>query len=276
MQILLIFDPVHRVKNISFSSKHLIFIGLFLLVILAPMSWIWNSASGVVKEALHTEALKRQGLGDVSASSEAIRETKLIQLRIHLDLLQDKFDQLTLAKGGPLRSYGASGSIDQSESYEVRLDRAYSESIALDSRLDTFQKEQKLRLGATNTMPTASPLPIPLKASSSLGYRIDPFTNQMAWHQGVDFQAAYGTPILATGSGKVIRATWDSDYGFVIDIQHQHSVITRYAHAQVLLVKQGDWVSKSQMIARVGSTGRSTGPHLHYEVLKDIKNLAKG
>jgi murein DD-endopeptidase MepM/ murein hydrolase activator NlpD len=107
------------------------------------------------------------------------------------------------------------------------------------------------------------------QASSGLGYRIDPLTQQTAWHEGTDFPAAYGTPILATAEGVVIRAAWDQEYGYVVDVQHKNSVVTRYAHAQEILVKQGDFVKQSQAIAKVGSTGRSTGPHLHYEVLRD-------
>ena len=106
------------------------------------------------------------------------------------------------------------------------------------------------------------------QASSGLGYRPDPFTGKVAWHEGTDFPAAFGTPILATADGTVIRSSWDAEYGNVVDVQHKNSVITRYAHAQELLVKPGDFVRKSQMIAKVGSTGRSTGPHLHYEVLR--------
>jgi murein DD-endopeptidase MepM/ murein hydrolase activator NlpD len=73
----------------------------------------------------------------------------------------------------------------------------------------------------------------------------------------------------------VIRAAWDEEYGFVVDLQHKNAVVTRYAHAQELLVKLGDQVKQSQVIAKVGSTGRSTGPHLHYEVLRNGQSLAK-
>lgn len=101
---------------------------------------------------------------------------------------------------------------------------------------------------------------------SRFGSRIDPFTGRHSRHEGIDFVAARGTPILAAASGVVIRSGYHSGYGYMIDIQHADDVVTRYAHASKLLVKEGDRVRIGQEIAKVGSTGRSTGPHLHFEV----------
>jgi murein DD-endopeptidase MepM/ murein hydrolase activator NlpD len=98
--------------------------------------------------------------------------------------------------------------------------------------------------------------------------RIDPITQTEARHHGIDLKAAYGTPIFASAEGLVIRAGWDRDYGYVIEIEHPYRMISRYAHAMELLVKKGDAVYRQQIIARVGSTGKSTGPHLHYELFQ--------
>jgi murein DD-endopeptidase MepM/ murein hydrolase activator NlpD len=117
-------------------------------------------------------------------------------------------------------------------------------------------------------LPTGLPLPSFIKPSSGSGYRLDPISGQLAWHEGTDYTAAHGTPIKTTGNGVVVRAGWDTEYGNVVDIKHPNAVITRYAHAQTLFVKVGDVVQQSQVIATVGSTGRSTGPHLHYEVIR--------
>jgi hypothetical protein len=84
-----------------------------------------------------------------------------------------------------------------------------------------------------------------------------------------------GAWTLPPAEGVVIRAAWDQEYGYVVDVQHKNAIVTRYAHAQELLVKQGDFVKQSQVIAKVGSTGRSTGPHLHYEVIRDGVTLGK-
>jgi murein DD-endopeptidase MepM/ murein hydrolase activator NlpD len=102
--------------------------------------------------------------------------------------------------------------------------------------------------------------------SSDFGFRIDPFTGMRAFHEGIDFSATTGTPIVATASGKVIRAEKHSQYGKIVEIDHGNGLVTRYAHSSDLLVNKGDLVVRGQAIATVGSTGRSTGPHLHFEV----------
>jgi murein DD-endopeptidase MepM/ murein hydrolase activator NlpD len=102
--------------------------------------------------------------------------------------------------------------------------------------------------------------------SSNFGWRIDPFTGRNAFHEGVDFFAEAGTPIAAAASGVVIAAEFHAQYGNMVEIDHGNDLITRYAHASALHVKPGDVVRRGQRIADVGSTGRSTGPHLHFEV----------
>lgn len=107
--------------------------------------------------------------------------------------------------------------------------------------------------------------------SSEFGHRTDPLTRQSALHTGLDFEMAAGNPILAAGAGVVQEAGWDGPYGHAVLIRHQGGYTSRYAHASVLLVKAGEQVSRGQLIARSGNSGRSTGPHLHFEVLKDGK-----
>lgn len=102
--------------------------------------------------------------------------------------------------------------------------------------------------------------------SSNFGYRIDPFSGQQSMHEGIDFPADTGTAIVAAASGKVIYAEWHPAYGKMVEIDHGNGLVSRYAHASKLAVKEGDLVVRGQRIAAVGSTGRSTGPHLHFEV----------
>jgi murein DD-endopeptidase MepM/ murein hydrolase activator NlpD len=102
--------------------------------------------------------------------------------------------------------------------------------------------------------------------SSNYGTRIDPFTRLLAQHPGVDFSAPPGTPILAAGDGLVLRAEYDSAYGNFIEIAHADQFISKYAHASKVHVKAGQRIQRGQVIAEVGNTGRSTGPHLHYEI----------
>jgi hypothetical protein len=102
---------------------------------------------------------------------------------------------------------------------------------------------------------------------SSFGWRIDPFTGRNALHTGLDFQAEPGAPILAAAGGVVVAQEVHPAYGNMIEVDHGNSLITRYAHASRVWVKKGDIVKRGQKIADVGTTGRSTGPHLHFEVL---------
>lgn len=101
---------------------------------------------------------------------------------------------------------------------------------------------------------------------SGFGWRTDPFTGEMARHEGVDFAAPQGTPIHAAAGGVVLVAEHHPVWGNVVEIDHGNALMTRYAHGSRLVVRAGDLVKRGQKIAEVGSTGRSTGPHLHFEV----------
>ena len=101
---------------------------------------------------------------------------------------------------------------------------------------------------------------------SGVGYRMDPFHGTWSFHPGVDIAAPYGTPIYAGKSGKITIAGWYGGYGLCVIIQHGNGYETRYGHMQKIYVKPGMYVSRNKLIGRVGSTGRSLGPHLHFEV----------
>lgn len=102
--------------------------------------------------------------------------------------------------------------------------------------------------------------------SSGYGYRKDPIYGSSKFHEGLDFSASIGTPVYATADGEITVAKREAGYGNCIDIDHGYNYLTRYAHLSEILVKEGSQVKRGQMIGKVGSTGKSTGPHLHYEV----------
>ena len=102
--------------------------------------------------------------------------------------------------------------------------------------------------------------------ASGYGYRRDPIYGTSRFHEGMDFSADTGTPVYATGDGKVTSAGWESGYGNSIDINHGYNYLTRYAHLSEILVKPGQNVKRGDLIGKVGNTGKSTGSHLHYEV----------
>lgn len=117
-------------------------------------------------------------------------------------------------------------------------------------------------------LPSAAPVSTGF-FTSNFGWRIDPFTGQRAMHEGVDFNAEIGTPIRAAAGGIVVYSDYHTGYGNMVEIDHGNGLISRYAHASRRLVKEGDVVLRGQKIGEVGSTGRSTGPHLHFEVLSN-------
>jgi murein DD-endopeptidase MepM/ murein hydrolase activator NlpD len=291
--------PHSKVREISLTARHLVFGGVLSLAVLVGANVAINDLTNQTKDILH--AMETKDLQDKRfiANSEDDYETKLLELQARLDEAQRNLAQLDdlriqLAKtngqinlannvvnlgnaqGGPLSATNAVINLgNQGEQYGARLDRTVQDSIVLSSRVEDIQKSLTKNWDVANSLPTGSPLPLMPQASSGLGYRIDPLTQQSAWHEGTDFPAAYGTPILATAEGVVSRVAFDAEYGYFVDIAHKNGVVTRYAHAQELIVKQGDFVKQSQMIAKVGSTGRSTGPHLHYEVLRDGVTIGK-
>ena len=130
---------------------------------------------------------------------------------------------------------------------------------AIESRLFE-QKIKKLMI------PTQIPVP-EVSTGSGFGWRIDPFTGMSALHQGLDFPAPVGTMVLSAAGGVVVTQEVQPNYGYVIEVDHGNEVLTRYAHLSRSFVKKGDLIKRGQKMAEVGNTGRSTGPHLHFEVL---------
>ncbi|MBX9960513.1 MAG: peptidoglycan DD-metalloendopeptidase family protein [Burkholderiaceae bacterium] len=143
------------------------------------------------------------------------------------------------------------------------LDRVAGQRTDLMSVVESRLFEQKVK---SMMIPTQHPVAFG-GAGSGFGWRIDPFTGRSALHTGIDYQSAAGTAILAAAGGVVVTQEFRPDYGNMVEIDHGKDLVTRYAHASKVMVKKGDLVKRGQKIAEVGSTGRSTGPHLHFEVL---------
>ena len=140
---------------------------------------------------------------------------------------------------------------------DVRDPRFLKLAVAL-SLMDAMER-------ALAAIPTAMPA-ASMMLSSGFGYRSDPFTGGGAMHAGLDFKGPVGTPILAAAEGKVVLAGFHGGYGNMIEIRHANGLVTRYAHLSGLNVRSGQMVERGVQIGRMGSTGRSTGSHLHFEV----------
>ncbi|MBU3630703.1 M23 family metallopeptidase [Polynucleobacter sp. AP-Melu-500A-A1] len=289
MQILLMTSPTAPVREFHLSRQQIISVLIAMVLVLVGVNWFLSSLVNQTRDALLTVNQSNYLSGKEGPLKDADYERKLHELQARLDEAQINLDQLaalkeklkqfssstndsgslnlSAAQGGPLR---LTRQLDSGqESYGVRLDRTIEQSIGLSTQVLELRKAFAQTQVAMKSSPSGLPLPFEVAPSSGLGYRIDPFTNQLAWHDGTDFPAPNGTPILATANGIVIKAGWGGDYGNMVEVKHPNGYITRYAHAQELSVQVGQAIKKSQVIGKSGSTGRSTGPHLHYEIFRE-------
>ncbi len=143
--------------------------------------------------------------------------------------------------------------------------KAFDASLdGLDAALSRLEKVRE----TAREMPFGNPAP-GHEITSRYGNRIDPFLGKLALHAGIDFQAETGQDVKATGAGKITIAGPVTGYGNMVEIDHGRGITTRYGHMSRIIVKEGDTVAAGDVIGRAGSTGRSTGPHIHYEVRRD-------
>ncbi len=194
--------------------------------------------------------------------------TKLISMA---DLKEGEFDFSSVpAMGGNDESLDHAGYAD--EEITRMLDKL---ELALAEKEQQLNVLDELML-AKGLQQEVSPSGMPVDqgwVSSRYGQRNDPFTGKRQFHRGIDFASAEGTPIFSAASGVVTQVSKRGNYGLCVEIDHRNGYVTRYAHTLEVLVKEGDIVKQGQVIAKIGSTGRSTGPHLHFEVLKNGKSI---
>jgi len=169
-------------------------------------------------------------------------------------------------QGGPfVPDHGRAGrlqSLDGLNAHVGELNERTDQTTDLFTLIESRLLEGRL---AQLMVPSSAPVNGPV--GSGFGFRSDPFTGLPALHTGLDFPADTGTQIVAAAGGMVVSTDRHATYGNLVEIDHGNGLLTRYAHASQVLVKTGDLVKRGQPVAQVGSSGRSTGPHLHFEVL---------
>ncbi|MFM7657838.1 MAG: M23 family metallopeptidase, partial [Burkholderiaceae bacterium] len=172
-------------------------------------------------------------------------------------------------RGGPLLLVSSKrATLDPTQPLDETLDSAMGEFGQFSKTVRTLRADWDKQLQWLQTLPTGIPVGGEHRVTSGFGLRVDPFTHTLARHEGLDFTAMHGTPIIATADGTVTRSGWEDTYGNIVEITHAEGFMTRYAHISKRHVTEGQKVKRGQHIADVGSTGRSTGPHLHYEVFR--------
>ena len=205
---------------------------------------------------LQGQVLRLEGLGQ-----------RLVEMA-EIDEGEFDFEQVP-PQGGPAESattgYAVPDFIQELDKLSRILEDREQQLLALESvvRTKTLQAQG---------VPTGRPITSGWM-SSSYGKRTDPFTGKQAWHDGVDFAGKAGSDVVAVAAGVVTWADKRYGYGNLVEINHGNGYVTRYGHNQEMLVEVGEHVKPGQPIARMGSSGRSTGPHVHFEVLKHGKSV---
>lgn len=210
-------------------------------------------------------------------SRAALTNTRLESIEKMLADFEDRTRRLSIVAGlSAVRDPGTGGvggltavPVNPADSADSGLSEAGRRGALLSSRLKLVEK--KLLLEADQLALTPSIAPAAGVLTAGFGARPDPFTERSEFHTGIDISTPAGNRVVAPASGTVVRVGWDQGYGRFVEIAHGYGITTLFGHLQAARVAEGERVKRGDLVALVGSTGRSTGPHLHYEVHRDGK-----
>lgn len=291
MQIILLHPRFSRVRSLTLSSRHVLL--ALLLLSLAILGSAALLSYTLLRHAADTQSPMLRNIVESMMRQDEDRKEKYLKENLavmavklgemqaqlmRLDALGERVQGLSgvrpeefnfkelPGRGGAIGSNPATvpHAMDISElqksldAFAIDIGRRADYMNVVETALMSDKIKSKL-------LPTNQPVNVGYN-SSSFGWRIDPFTGGNAFHEGLDFPAPTGTPIFAAAAGVVIAAEFHYQYGNMLEIDHGNDIVTRYAHASQLYAKVGDIVKRGQRIADIGTTGRSTGPHLHFEV----------
>ena len=289
MHIILVSNRLATAKSISLGPRHLV-LGVALLaatvVVLSSSMFylVFRHAAEIKLPLVQTLLMSAQEQQTQNAkdfirenlNAMAVRVGQMQAQLMRLDALGERLSTLAGVKPQEFRMSelpGRGGALSTSiavqdmtmhdftwqlDALSKHMENRYDYMGILENQLFDARVKKKL-------MPTVKPVDVNWN-SSSFGWRIDPITGQSTMHEGVDFLVDTGTPVHAAAGGLVVVAEFHPQYGYMVEIDHGNDFTTRYAHASRLLVKAGDLVRRGGVVAESGSTGRSTGPHLHFEV----------
>ena len=238
----------------------------------------WQDVVG--EQQAEIAAARQNAQADIDALTLRIGQMQAQMLRLNAlggrlvsqsDLDKDEFDfNAVPAVGGP-KDVTNRKSVPLADFLNM-LDQLETEMEDRDQKLSVLESLLMSRSLSERVMPSGRPVEDGW-LSSRYGKRNDPFTGKQDFHKGLDFAGKKGSEVIAVGDGVVSWAGKKSGYGQLIEINHGNGYSTRYGHNQSHMVKVGDTVKKGQQIALMGSTGRSTGPHVHFEVLRNGKKV---
>ena len=289
MHIILVSNRLATAKSISLGVRHFIMGGALLVAAVVALSSSMSYlifrhtveikmpvAQHVLLSAQEQQARNAKQFMRQNLNAIAVRVGQMQAQLVRLDALGERLSALAgikpqefrmselpalggaLPAGIPAQDLSMNELSGRLDALSKHLDNRNDYLGILEDRL--FDAKAKKML-----MPTVSPVAMGWN-EKNFGWRIDPFTGQKAMHEGTDFMADMRTPVHAAASGVVVVAQRHPQYGNMIDIDHGNGFTTRYAHLSKLMVEPGDVVRRGAIIGLSGSTGRSTGPHLHFEV----------
>jgi murein DD-endopeptidase MepM/ murein hydrolase activator NlpD len=297
MQMLITHGSLARTRVLQFSRAQLALVALALALLLMLLSGAvyhfvflkaaregWPVVSQIVQLVVRDEIAQRDRFMRDNLDAMAQRVGEMQAKLVRLEAMRDRVSGLAglkpdeigpargaapgAGRGGPFVPYTpaplAAGSLDQLQTVVTGLDEATDHNLDLFTLFESRLLESRLR---SLMIPSAVPVVGPV--GSGFGFRPDPFSSRAALHTGLDFPADIGTPIHAAAGGMVLSVETHPAYGRVLEIDHGNGLATRYAHCASIDVAAGALVKRGQQVARVGNSGRSTGPHLHFEVLVD-------
>ncbi len=250
----------------------LVSMGLYHWVFLKGAREGWPVIGSLVKLVVKDEVEQRDRYMRDNLDAMARRVGELQAKLMQLEALGERVSGLAGVNPGDIKATPGRGGI-LVPGPSLTMDQLSTTLSALESQgtqdadwmtvLESRLFDQKIR---KSMIPTEAPVH-DASIGSPFGWRIDPFTGRTALHTGLDFAADTGTAIVAAAGGVVVTQEFHPSYGNMIEIDHGNDLVSRYAHASKVLVKKGDLIRRGQKIAEIGTTGRSTGPHLHFEVL---------
>lgn len=292
MQLMWMSGPTDSVKTVSITTHKVLvwvsmaaagcvllgillhFIGFRIAIEVSPS--FARSLGGVTTEAeqQRVEATYRERLDklreSLNTTVQDIRQLEALKNRF-MDIatpvnLREKMSKKDDSKGGPWVAPRLQTSDSQSLVQEMMA--TIDDFTQTQAAVKSLAQNWASQLTWLNGLPTGIPMGKDYRITSGFGIRNDPFTGQLAMHEGLDFVAEVGSPIVATAAGTVTRSEWDHAYGNVIEISHIEGFSTRYGHLSKRLVQVGQKIQRQETIGLLGNTGRSTGPHMHYEVMR--------
>jgi len=268
---------------VTLSFAVLLFLVSLVFGIFTDLFHNWQVAHLSKANAQMQDLLEKMGSKVQSIEGQVkVIEKQDDDLRVFVDMPQINSDVRKLGVGGHAQAaYGTFSSVsenarEQAAQIQTTLENLSQRiELAVESRQLIMQKYRQ-DLKKLKQTPSVRPL-LGGRVTDVFGFRLDPFIDKFKHHEGIDFSAPRGTDVYATADGVVVDATSrykpNNGYGKEIIIDHGYGILTRYAHLDRILVKPGDVVKRYTIIGKVGDTGRSTGPHLHYEVVTDGKNV---